>query len=142
MTSERPRSSSQSCSTKILGAYLGLMDSKDQLNITTFLPYSTPRKNPETLQSQGFSLGAPGRGRIHNLLIRSQTLYPVELRAHVRRHCDYSIRSAACQSIALPQGKGYHRRFVASNKNVTVASLMGGDSLWMERWDVRLENSS
>ncbi len=27
--------------------------------------------------------GAPGRDRIHNLLIRSQTLYPVELRAHM-----------------------------------------------------------
>ena len=26
--------------------------------------------------------GAPGRSRTHNLLIRSQTLYPIELRAH------------------------------------------------------------
>ena len=26
--------------------------------------------------------GAPGRSRIHNLLIRSQMLYPIELRAH------------------------------------------------------------
>ena len=25
--------------------------------------------------------GAPGRSRIHNLLIRSQVLYPIELRA-------------------------------------------------------------
>ena len=28
-----------------------------------------------------FSSGAPCRNRIHNLLIRSQTLYPVELMA-------------------------------------------------------------
>ena len=27
------------------------------------------------------NIGAPGRSRIHNLLIRSQTLYPIELRA-------------------------------------------------------------
>ena len=40
-------------------------------------------KSPETLQFLGFLFGAPGRGRIHNLLIRSQTLYPVELRAQV-----------------------------------------------------------
>ena len=26
--------------------------------------------------------GAPDRSRTHNLLIRSQTLYPIELRAH------------------------------------------------------------
>ena len=32
---------------------------------------------------QSFSFGAPGRDRIHNLLIRSQTLYPVELRAQI-----------------------------------------------------------
>ena len=28
-----------------------------------------------------FQYGAPGRSRTHNLLIRSQTLYPIELRA-------------------------------------------------------------
>ena len=28
--------------------------------------------------------GAPGRIRTPNLLIRSQTLYPIELRAHIR----------------------------------------------------------
>ena len=27
--------------------------------------------------------GAPDRSRTHNLLIRSQTLYPIELRAHI-----------------------------------------------------------
>jgi hypothetical protein len=27
--------------------------------------------------------GAPGRNRTHSLLIRSQTLYPVELQAHI-----------------------------------------------------------
>ena len=27
--------------------------------------------------------GAPERSRTHNLLIRSQTLYPIELRAHI-----------------------------------------------------------
>ena len=41
------------------------------------------KKNPESFILSGLSVGAPGRGRIHNLLIRSQTLYPVELRAHV-----------------------------------------------------------
>ena len=30
--------------------------------------------------------GAPGRSRTHNLLIRSQTLYPIELRAHVMKY--------------------------------------------------------
>ena len=29
-----------------------------------------------------YTNGAPCRNRIHNLLIRSQTLYPVELMAH------------------------------------------------------------
>gem|GEM_PF-2513091 len=32
------------------------------------------------MQHTKASIGAPGRDRIHNLLIRSQTLYPVELR--------------------------------------------------------------
>ena len=31
-----------------------------------------------------FKFGAPGRSRTHNLLIRSQTLYPIELRAHMK----------------------------------------------------------
>ncbi len=38
---------------------------------------------PKAINFRSYLFGAPGRDRIHNLLIRSQTLYPVELRAHV-----------------------------------------------------------
>ena len=40
------------------------------------------KENPVTLTLQGFSCGAPWGIRTHDLLIRSQTLYPAELRAH------------------------------------------------------------
>ena len=40
-------------------------------------------KDPRDLTVSGIFFGAPDRDRIHNLLIRSQTLYPVELRARV-----------------------------------------------------------
>src|SRR5690606_35575199 len=60
--------------------------------------------------------GAPGRSRTHNLLIRSQTLYPIELRAHIvykrwcrgpesNRHGDHSpqdFKSCASASSATP----------------------------------------
>ena len=36
----------------------------------------------KTLHMEGFFNGAPGGVRTHNLLIRSQMLYPIELRAH------------------------------------------------------------
>ena len=35
------------------------------------------------LKIGSFKIGAPGRSRTLNLLIRSQTLYPVELQAHM-----------------------------------------------------------
>ena len=44
---------------------------------TTYSRERGPTKNAEPLGK----LGAPGRTRIPNLLIRSQTLYPIELRA-------------------------------------------------------------
>lgn len=40
------------------------------------------KKSLDTLQNQGFEIGTPGRNRTLNLLIRSQTLYPIELRVH------------------------------------------------------------
>ena len=59
-------------------------------------------------------IGAPGRSRTHNLLIRSQTLYPIELRAQKKkwcrgpesnRHGDHSpqdFKSCASASSATP----------------------------------------
>ena len=41
------------------------------------------RKPLQTVCLQGFSFGEPGGIRTHDLLIRSQTLYPAELRARV-----------------------------------------------------------
>ena len=41
---------------------------------------------------------APGRNRIRNLLIRSQTLYPAELRAHILGNDHYYTHfDPACQ---------------------------------------------
>ena len=37
----------------------------------------------KTLHMEGFFNGAPGGVRTHNLLIRSQMLYPIELRVHL-----------------------------------------------------------
>ncbi len=34
--------------------------------------------------------GAPGRSRTSDLLVRSQLLYPAELRAHIARGCNYT----------------------------------------------------
>ena len=42
---------------------------------------SRHEKSPETLMFQGFFRGAPWGIRTLDLLIRSQTLYPAELRA-------------------------------------------------------------
>ncbi len=39
-------------------------------------------KNPESFDFKGSGIGEPGGIRTHDLLIRSQTLYPAELRAH------------------------------------------------------------
>ena len=57
--------------------------------------------------------GAPDRSRTHNLLIRSQTLYPIELRAHLRwcrgpesnrygSHLPQDFKSCASASSATP----------------------------------------
>ncbi len=40
------------------------------------------RRTPKPLVAYGLS-STPGETRTPNLLIRSQTLYPIELRAHV-----------------------------------------------------------
>ena len=59
------------------------------------------------LAISGFFFGAPGRGRIHNLLIRSQTLYPVELRAQVaaflQRSLCYLMDLALSRFFLLPE---------------------------------------
>ena len=50
--------------------------------------------------------GAPGKIRTPNLLIRSQTLYPVELRARNHRaDCDDPTCGAAYLNKSLGQGK-------------------------------------
>ena len=41
------------------------------------------KKNRQSLMLQRFPFGEPGGIRTHDLLIRSQTLYPAELRAHM-----------------------------------------------------------
>ena len=57
--------------------------------------------------------GAPERSRTHNLLIRSQTLYPIELRAHIKwcrgpesnrygSHLPQDFKSCASASSATP----------------------------------------
>ena len=51
-------------------------------------------KSSEILRFRASLCGAPDRNRIHNLLIRSQTLYPVELRAHVAERI--TICAAGC----------------------------------------------
>ena len=43
-------------------------------------------KTKPTRNGVVFCFGAPGRIRTYNLLIRSQMLYPIELRAHHRWH--------------------------------------------------------
>ena len=59
------------------------------------------------------SFGAPDRSRTHNLLIRSQTLYPIELRAHNKwcrgpesnrygSHLPQDFKSCASASSATP----------------------------------------
>ena len=56
-------------------------------SIHTSLPKSKPARNPGGARADSPKLcakasGTPGGSRTPNLLIRSQTLYPVELRAH------------------------------------------------------------
>ncbi len=48
------------------------------------LLFSLPRWCPNMPQTL-VDIGAPGETRTPNLLIRSQMLYPIELRAHARR---------------------------------------------------------
>ena len=42
--------------------------------------------------------GAPDRSRTHNLLIRSQTIYPIDLRAHT----EFTIKMVALGGIEPP----------------------------------------
>jgi hypothetical protein len=42
------------------------------------------KRAPQVVDLQGFKSGAPERSRTPNLLIRSQALYPIELRALLR----------------------------------------------------------
>ena len=51
---------------------------KQDLNLQPHGP--KPRALPSCAISR---YGAPNRSRTHNLLIRSQTLYPIELWAHI-----------------------------------------------------------
>jgi hypothetical protein len=44
---------------------------------------NVPGNSPRAPQGGGPESGAPGESRTPNLLIRSQTLYPIELRVHV-----------------------------------------------------------
>ncbi len=37
------------------------------------------KESPSLSENEGLFSGAPSRARIHNLLVRSQTLYPIEL---------------------------------------------------------------
>ena len=52
--------------------------------------------------------GAPKRSRTPNLLIRSQTLYPIELWAHFKQQKDYIIIIWAMQALKMP-------RYIVSN---------------------------
>ena len=45
-------------------------------------PWSQTRCSTKLSHFPNLNFGAPDRSRTHNLLIRSQTLYPIELRAH------------------------------------------------------------
>ena len=53
------------------------------LRLTTFVrvPWIHQQKNTSR-KERCFFIGAPGGTRTHNLLIRSQMLYPIKLRAH------------------------------------------------------------
>ncbi len=56
--------------------------------------FRTHKKNPETLNSQGFETNLESvreKIRTPDLLIRSQTLYPAELRAHKSSQRQYFI---------------------------------------------------
>ena len=49
----------------------------------TYLIYFDKQKIKKSRQSNDCLLGAPGGTRTPDLLVRSQTLYPAELRAHI-----------------------------------------------------------
>ena len=64
-----------------------------QSYITKYIAYGTDL-TVEAIPQKGYRFfrfmnGAPYRNRTHNLLIRSQTLYPVELTAHPNTFISY-----------------------------------------------------
>lgn len=50
---------------------------------TPLITYNKTQFNPTPSDSTEFHCGASGRTRTRNLLVRSQTLYPVALRKHI-----------------------------------------------------------
>ena len=59
--------------------------SENALVARAFKPPWGKRKVPAFVSKAGTYYGEPGGIRTHDLLIRSQTLYPAELRAHMLR---------------------------------------------------------
>ena len=76
---------------------------KQDLNLQPLGP--KPSALPNCAISRQY--GAPGRGRTHNLLIRSQTIYPIDLRAQIKHirwwlRMESNHRHRDFQSLALP----------------------------------------
>ena len=78
----------------------------------------------------GGFVSTPGRTRIPNLLIRSQTLYPIELRAHVwRRACEHGPSRWDGSRGRVARGHPRGSREVARG-NSGVLAWGGGSTSW------------
>ena len=74
--------------------------------------------------------GAPGRSRTSDLLVRSQLLYPAELRAHIAFGCNsLTILEFAVQSKRAPQGPN------ASLEEMVRPEGLEPPTLWFEGID-------
>ena len=95
--------------------------------------------------------GAPDRSRTHNLLIRSQTIYPIDLRAHAYRFIRWWLqrelnqRHKDFQSSALPtelwsQKKWRFRRESNSRSSAWQADVITAtpQDHWLRRQDLNL----
>ena len=61
-------------------------------------------------------LGAPGRIRTHDPLVRSQVLYPTELRAHRKQRRLYTIFRDSWRSRRAKHGNCPHKRHAAGSR--------------------------
>ena len=62
---------------------------KGKANIKSTKKKGPPEERPLFKRDSRYKTGTPGGSRTPNLLVRSQALYPIELRVHFKNICYY-----------------------------------------------------